>query len=79
MVLHATRPSTPFTETASHTEGYIFALEASTDAVGATDYNDALSQHRADAVIQYLVSKHDGSGSQDVRDWFGQGQAFGVE
>jgi len=46
-------------ETASHTEGYIFALEASTDAVGATDYNDALSQHRADAVIQYLVSKHD--------------------
>ena len=40
------------------TKGYIVTLEGSTDSVGAADYNYALSQRRANSVIQYLASKY---------------------
>jgi outer membrane protein OmpA-like peptidoglycan-associated protein len=42
----------------SNTKGYIIALEGGTDSVGPADYNYDLSQRRANAVIQYLASKH---------------------
>jgi OmpA-OmpF porin, OOP family len=42
----------------SSTKGYIIALEGGTDSVGPADYNYDLSQRRANAVIQYLASKH---------------------
>src|SRR5579862_3385695 len=41
-----------------NTKGYIIALEGGTDSVGNADYNYALSQRRADAVVQYLASQH---------------------
>jgi len=41
-----------------NTKGYIIALEGGTDSVGDAEYNYALSQRRADAVIQYLASEH---------------------
>ena len=41
-----------------NTKGYIIAVEGGTDSVGSEDYNYALSQRRADAVIQYLASQH---------------------
>jgi len=41
-----------------NTKGYIIALEGGTDSVGDAEYNYALSQRRADAVIQYLASAH---------------------
>ena len=40
------------------TKGYIITVEGGTDSVGSQDYNYALSQRRADAVIQYLASQH---------------------
>jgi len=40
------------------TKGYIIAVEGGTDSTGDADYNYALSQRRADAVIQYLASQH---------------------
>lgn len=42
----------------SHAKGYIVTVEGGTDAVGGADYNYALSERRADAVIQYLASTH---------------------
>jgi OmpA-OmpF porin, OOP family len=42
----------------SSTKGYIIALEGSTDSVGSADYNYALSERRANSVIQYLASKY---------------------
>lgn len=42
-----------------NTKGYLIALEGGTDSVGPADYNYDLSQRRANAVIQYLASKHD--------------------
>ncbi len=42
----------------SNTKGYIIAVEGGTDSVGSSDYNYALSQRRADAVIQYLAAQH---------------------
>jgi len=39
------------------TKGYIITVEGGTDSVGSEDYNYALSQRRADAVIQYLASE----------------------
>jgi OmpA-OmpF porin, OOP family len=42
----------------SSTKGYILAVEGGTDSVGGSDYNYALSQRRANAVIQYLASEH---------------------
>jgi outer membrane protein OmpA-like peptidoglycan-associated protein len=34
-------------------------VEGFTDSSGPKDYNEALSRKRADAVVQYLVAKHD--------------------
>jgi outer membrane protein OmpA-like peptidoglycan-associated protein len=42
----------------STAKGYIITVEGGTDSVGPADYNYALSQRRADAVIQYLASEH---------------------
>jgi len=42
----------------ANTKGYIITVEGGTDSVGSEDYNYALSQRRADAVIQYLASQH---------------------
>ena len=39
-------------------KGYIIAVEGGTDSVGDAEYNYALSQRRADAVVQYLASQH---------------------
>ena len=41
-----------------NTKGYIIAVEGGTDSVGDGEYNYALSQRRADAVIQYLAAQH---------------------
>jgi outer membrane protein OmpA-like peptidoglycan-associated protein len=41
-----------------NTKGYIIAVEGATDATGDAEYNYALSQRRADAVIQYLAAEH---------------------
>jgi outer membrane protein OmpA-like peptidoglycan-associated protein len=38
---------------------YFIAVQGYTDKTGSTDYNAALSRRRADAVVQYLVAKHD--------------------
>ncbi len=38
---------------------YFIAVEGYTDRTGSVKYNNALSRRRADAVVQYLVSKHD--------------------
>jgi OOP family OmpA-OmpF porin len=37
---------------------YIVAVKGYTDQIGSADYNAALSRRRADAVVRYLVSKH---------------------
>ena len=42
----------------SSTKGYLIVVEGGTDSVGSAEYNYALSQRRADAVIQYLASKY---------------------
>jgi OOP family OmpA-OmpF porin len=41
-----------------NTKGYIITVEGATDSTGDPEYNYALSQRRADAVIQYLASQH---------------------
>ena len=41
-----------------NTKGYIITVEGGADAVGSKDYNYNLSERRADAVIQYLATKH---------------------
>jgi OmpA-OmpF porin, OOP family len=41
-----------------NTKGYILTVEGATDSTGDAEYNYALSQRRADAVIQYLASQH---------------------
>ncbi len=38
---------------------FFIAVEGYTDRTGTARYNDALSRRRADAVVQYLVTKHD--------------------
>lgn len=38
---------------------YFVAVEGYTDATGSRTYNEALSRRRADAVVQYLVAKHE--------------------
>ena len=38
---------------------FFIAVEGYTDSVGTRQYNDALSKKRADAVVNYLVAKHD--------------------
>jgi OOP family OmpA-OmpF porin len=39
-------------------KGYIVTVEGGTDSVGDAEYNYGLSERRANAVIQYLASKH---------------------
>lgn len=41
------------------TKSYILEVTGGTDSTGSADYNYALSQRRADAVVQYLASKYD--------------------
>lgn len=41
-----------------NTKGYIVAVEGGTDSTGDANYNYGLSERRANAVIQYLASKH---------------------
>jgi outer membrane protein OmpA-like peptidoglycan-associated protein len=38
---------------------FFIAVEGYTDATGSNAYNEALSRRRADAVVEYLVAKHD--------------------
>ena len=38
---------------------FVVAVEGFTDKTGSTEYNNALSQRRANAVVNYLVTKHD--------------------
>jgi outer membrane protein OmpA-like peptidoglycan-associated protein len=38
---------------------YFVAIEGFTDSIGDRVYNEALSRRRAEAVVQYLVAKHD--------------------
>jgi len=38
---------------------FFIAVEGYTDNVGSRQYNEALSRRRADAVVEYLVAKHD--------------------
>jgi OmpA-OmpF porin, OOP family len=38
---------------------FFVAVEGFTDSTGSRDYNEALSRRRAEAVVAYLVSKHD--------------------
>jgi len=38
---------------------FFIAVEGYTDSTGTRAYNEVLSQKRADAVVHYLVSKHD--------------------
>src|SRR5258708_24662231 len=38
---------------------FVVAVEGFTDKVGSADYNDALSQRRANNVVNYLVTKYD--------------------
>jgi OOP family OmpA-OmpF porin len=38
---------------------FVIAVEGFTDKVGSTEYNNALSRRRADAVVNYMVTKHD--------------------
>jgi OmpA-OmpF porin, OOP family len=42
----------------ANTKGYIIAVEGGTDSVGDSEYNYALSQRRANSVIQYLASQY---------------------
>jgi OOP family OmpA-OmpF porin len=41
-----------------NTRGYILEVTGGTDSVGDATYNYQLSQHRADAVVNYLASKY---------------------
>jgi len=38
---------------------FFIAVEGYTDSTGSKSYNEALSRRRADAVVEYLVAKHD--------------------
>lgn len=44
--------------TVPNTKGYIITVEGGTDSTGPADYNYALSERRANSVIQYLGSKY---------------------
>ena len=39
--------------------GYVIQIEGYTDSVGNKEYNNELSQKRAQAVVRYLAEKHD--------------------
>lgn len=40
-------------------QGFMFLIAGHTDATGGADYNQKLSERRADAVRRYLISRHD--------------------
>jgi len=44
---------------ASKNKRYFIAVEGFTDRTGSAEYNELLSRKRADAVVEYLVAKHD--------------------
>jgi outer membrane protein OmpA-like peptidoglycan-associated protein len=44
---------------ASKNKRYFIAVEGFTDRTGTRQYNEMLSRKRADAVVEYLVAKHD--------------------
>lgn len=44
--------------TVPNAKGYIITVEGGTDSVGPADYNYALSERRANSVIQYLGEKY---------------------
>jgi outer membrane protein OmpA-like peptidoglycan-associated protein len=44
---------------ASKNKRYFIAVEGFTDRTGTRQYNEILSRKRADAVVEYLVAKHD--------------------
>ena len=43
----------------SSDKSFVISVEGFTDSTGNRSYNDALSRKRADAVVTYLVAKHD--------------------
>jgi OOP family OmpA-OmpF porin len=43
----------------SHLKRFVVAVEGFTDKIGSVEYNNALSQRRANAVVNYLVTQHD--------------------
>jgi len=47
-----------FAATITNAKSYIVEVTGGTDSTGNADYNYALSQRRADAVVQYLASKY---------------------
>ena len=47
-----------FAQQVSSQKHYIIQVQGYTDGVGSVQYNNQLSRQRADAVIQYLASKH---------------------
>ena len=48
-----------FAATLTNSKSYILEVTGGTDSTGSADYNYALSQRRADAVVQYLASKYE--------------------
>lgn len=42
----------------NHYKRYFIAVAGFTDQIGNSDYNNALSRRRADAVVQYLIAQH---------------------
>jgi len=44
---------------AKRNQRFAIAVEGYTDSVGDKEYNEALSRRRAEAVVEYLVAKHD--------------------
>jgi OmpA-OmpF porin, OOP family len=48
-----------FAATLTNAKSYILEVTGGTDSTGSADYNYALSQRRADAVVQYLASKYE--------------------
>jgi OmpA-OmpF porin, OOP family len=47
-----------FAGTLTNAKSYILEVTGGTDSIGDANYNYALSQRRADAVVQYLASKY---------------------
>ena len=47
-----------FAATLTSAKSYILEVTGGTDSAGSAEYNYALSQRRADAVVQYLASKY---------------------
>jgi len=47
-----------FGQTLANGKNYILEVTGGTDSTGSAEYNYALSNRRADAVVQYLASKY---------------------